>query len=248
YLTVSELKGRKPVIRGATTVVAGPGQLRNPAAAYHVPVRTGGGWGGGGAESFRASLCARGRGEAARPRWGGARRPCARRRQAARGGAGWLKADWLVPGGSALVRVLESASFGSLPVRWFSQIDPRQPGLHPRYRWSARIMRWASCLALRPLPRLQYVSLENPEPIARWMARAVASGETPHLYTYPSCAIRVCEAAAAVGISIGGAQFTLVGEPVTATRLDLIRAAGAEAAPRYAATDTGPLGDACRAP
>jgi hypothetical protein len=235
YLTVSELKGRSRVVRGGTTVVAGSERLRNPAAAFHVPVRTGGSRGEGTSILLDLEFVTE----------------CGVNTSlglAARGGERWLKAHWLVPGGSALVRVLEYASFGSLPVRWFSQIDPCQPGLHPRYRWSARTMRWASCLALRPLPRLRYVPLENPAPIAAWMAGVVASGETPHLYTYPSCAMRVCETAAAAGISIKGAQFTLVGEPVTVPRLDVIRGVGAEAAPRYAATDVGPLGDGCRAP
>ena len=235
YLTVSELKGRSPVVRGATTVVAGPERLQNPAAAFHVPVRTGGSRGGGTPILLDLEFI----------------RECgvnASLGLAARGGSRWLKGHWLVPGGSALCRVLEYASFGSRPVRWFSQIDPREPGLHPRYRWSSRIMQWASGLARRPLPRLRYVSVENPEPIAAWMASVLADGQTPHLYTYPSCAIRLCESARAAGIPIAGAEFTLVGEPVTAARLRLIRALGAEAAPRYAATDTGPLGDACRAP
>ena len=235
YLTVNELKGRSRAVRGGTTVVAGPERLRNPAAALHVPVRTGGSRGGGTAILLDLKFVSE----------------CSVNTSlglAARGGDRWLKAHWLVPGSSALARVLEYASFGSLPVRWFSQIDPRQSGLHPRYRWSARIMRWASRLALRPLPRLRYVPLENPAPIASWMASVVASGETPHLYTYPSCAMRVCETAAAQGIPIRGAQFTLVGEPVTVARLDVIRGVGAQAAPRYAATDVGPLGDGCLAP
>lgn len=109
-------------------------------------------------------------------------------------------------------------------------------------------MRWASFLAGRPLPRLRYVSIEDPRPIAVWMAEKLAVGVTPHLYTYPSCAVRVCEAARAADLGIEGARFTVVGEPVTAARLAAIHAVGAEAAPRYAATDTGPLGDACCAP
>jgi hypothetical protein len=235
YLTVNEFKGRCPVVRGTTTVVAGPERLRNPAAAFHVPTRTGGSRGGATPMLLDLEFV----------------RECGVNTLlglSARGGGSWLKAHWLVPGGSALGRVLEYASFGLPPVRWFSQVDPRQPGLHPRYRWSGQIMRWASFLALRALPRLRYVSIEDPRPIATWMAKVVAMGATPHLYTYPSCAVRVCEAARLADLAIAGARFTVVGEPVTAARLAAIHAVGAEAAPRYAATDTGPLGDACGAP
>jgi hypothetical protein len=235
YLTAEEFKGRRPAVRGVTTVLADPASLRNPVAAVHVPARTGGSRGAGTPVLLDLEFI----------------RECAVNGSlalAARGGARWLKAHWLVPGGSALARVLEHASFGAAPVRWFSQVDPGQPGMHPRYRWSGRIMRWASLLAGRPLPRPRHVSVEDAGPVASWMAEALVSGATPHLYTYPSCALRVCDAARAAGLGLGGARFTVVGEPLTAARLAAIRAAGAEAFPRYSATDTGPLGDACLAP
>lgn len=41
YLTVDEFKGRRPVIRGHTTIAADAGLLRNPDAAPHVPTQTG---------------------------------------------------------------------------------------------------------------------------------------------------------------------------------------------------------------
>jgi hypothetical protein len=235
YLTVDEYKGREPIVRGPTTVWAGPAALRNPAAALHVPARTGGSRGAGTPLLVDLEFV----------------RECGTNgllALASRGGAGWLKAHWLVPGGSALARLLEFASFGAPPVCWFTQVDPGQPGLHPRYRWSGRIMRWASLLAGRPLPRPRYVSVEDPEPIARWLATTLESGATPYLYTYPSCAVRVSEAARAAGLAVEGARFTVVGEPLTAARRAAIEALGVQVAPRYAGTDTGPLGDACGAP
>src|SRR6476469_3491209 len=39
YLTVGEVKGRHPVVRGSATIAVGPAQLRNPLAATHVPIR-----------------------------------------------------------------------------------------------------------------------------------------------------------------------------------------------------------------
>ena len=235
YLTTDEFKGRSPVVRGPTTVLADPSRLRNPAADFHVPARTGGSRGAGTAILIDLEFV----------RDGGVDSCLA---LDARDGTRWVTAHWLVPGGSAIARLLEYASFGARPVRWFSQVHPRQPGLPPRYRWSGRVMRWTSLEAARPLPRLRYVSTEDPLPIARWMAETLAAGQTPHLYSYPSCVVRLCDAARAAGLSIAGAQFTLSGEAVTAARRAAIEAAGGAAAPRYAATDTGPLGDACGAP
>src|SRR5205823_9273688 len=110
---------------------------------------------------------------------------------AAHGGSAWLKAVFLVPGGAALYRLLEYSCYGAPAARWFSQVDPAAPGLHPRYRWSARAMRWGSILAGIPLPRPRHVPLDNPLPIAHWMAAALRAGRTPHLFTFTSSAVRV---------------------------------------------------------
>jgi hypothetical protein len=80
------------------------------------------------------------------------------------------------------------------------------------------------------------------------MAGIVRAGRTPHLYTYASSALRVCQSAQAAGLGLDGSRFTLTGEPVTDARLAVIREVGATGAARYATTETGPLGDACAAP
>jgi hypothetical protein len=88
----------------------------------------------------------------------------------ARGGLGWRHAFWGVPGGSAIVRVLEFSAFGARPERWFSQVPADAPGLHARYRWSTRVIRGASILAGRPIPSPEHVPWREPEPILRWLA------------------------------------------------------------------------------
>jgi hypothetical protein len=60
--------------------------------------------------------------------------------------------------------------------------------------------------------------------------------------------VRVCEAALDGGLDLCGAQFSVGGEPITASRLDTIRRAGAEAAPRYGSIEAGLIGDGCLAP
>jgi hypothetical protein len=166
----------------------------------------------------------------------------------ARGGSSWLKADYEVPGGGALFRLLKMCSFGAPPDRWFSQVDPHAPDLNPRYRWSVRAFRWGGRLAGIDVPQPEYVPLEDVRPIVRWMAGALRVGQVPHLWTFPSSAVRVCEAAFDEGADLRGAQFTISGEPITAARLATIARVGAEVGPRYGTIECGPIGYGCRDP
>jgi hypothetical protein len=166
----------------------------------------------------------------------------------AAGGAGWTKAVWEVPGGGALYRMLKLSSFGTRVARWFTHVDPGDPDLHPRYRWSHRLVRLASYVAGAPLPGPVLASLEDPLPVARWAADVVRRGRTPWIRTFPSFAVRACQAALDAGIDLTGARFTVSGEPVTDAKLEAIRRSGAVATPRYGAIETGPIAWACGAP
>jgi len=144
--------------------------------------------------------------------------------------------------------MLEYHHIGASMARWFSQLDPAAPGLHVRYRWIGRVLRLAGWLAGAPQPGPVHVPLDAPLPIAHWMSGVLRAGETPHLYTMPSCAVRLCEAACAAGIELRGAQFTLGGEPLTPARLAAVRKTGAEAVPRYGTSEAGTIGAGCLTP
>jgi hypothetical protein len=167
---------------------------------------------------------------------------------AARGGLDWTKAHWHVPGGGILARILEFSHFGAPVMRWFSQVDPRAPELHLRYRWSARALWWGGRLAGVPLPSPEYAPLDDPQPITRWMVGCLRAGQTPHLFAFASSAVRLSRAALDAGLDLRGAQFTLTGEPLTPARLAVIHRAGANAQPRYATTESGAIGFGCLAP
>ena len=223
YLTVDEFKGRRPVRRGGAEFVVDPAGLRNPAALPHGWAATGGSRGARTPVPFALSAI--------------------RERAAntllvfgARGGTAWRKAIWSVPGPATTLR---HAGFGAPVDRWFSQMDPEAPGMHPRYRWSLRALRGISLLSGRPLPAVRHVPLDDPLPIARWMTDVLAAGEVPHLWAFPSSAVRLCRAAEDAGLDLHGARFTVTGEPVTAARLDAIGRAGAEAVPDYGSADAG---------
>jgi hypothetical protein len=225
YLTVDEFKGRVPVRRGGASFTVHPAGLTNPAVLPHVWAATGGSRGRRTPVPYAL--------EAIRERAANTVLVFA-----ARGGPSWKKAIWSVPGPGTTLR---HAGFGDPVSRWFSQMDPAAPGISPRYRWSLRMLRWASLATSRPLPPVEHVPLDAPLPIARWMAAVLAAGGVPHLWAFPSSAVRLCDAAGRAGLDLRGARFTVTGEPVTPARLEAIRRAGAEAVPDYGSADAGGL-------
>jgi hypothetical protein len=235
FLTIDEFKGRRPAVRGSARLELEPGQLRNRRLAAHVAARSSGSRSAGTVVTFDLAFI----------------RDCAVNfllLMAARGGADWLKADWEVPGGGATFRMLKFSAAGAPPVRWFSQLDPARKELHPRYRWSARVLRWGGALARVPLPPPRYVPVDEPLEIARWMADELRSDRIPHLFTFASSAVQLCRAAFDAGIELRGAQLMLVGEPITEARLAAVRRVGAEGLPRYGTIECGPTGYGCLAP
>jgi hypothetical protein len=235
YLTVDEFKGRRPVVRGGTTISAASAQLRNPLSAAHVRQRSGGSRSRGTAVPMDLAFIR-----------DVAVNTCLVLE--ARGGREWIKANWEVPGGGALYHILLYSGFGAPHARWFSQLDPGAPDLPSLYRWSPHMMRWASLLAGVPLPAPEHVPIEAPLPIADWAYAVRRSGRTPHIYTFPSSAVRLAQAALDAGLDLEGLQFLVGGEPVTAARLRSILQAGAEAVPGYGSIEGGVYGYGCLQP
>lgn len=234
HLTVDELNGQAAV-RGSARIAVRSVDLRNPGSAGHLPLQSSG--------SRNAAKLAHLDLRFIRDQ--GADLCLA---LTARGGLGWLKAQWGVPGSWAMGNLLEYSSFGPPPRPWFSQVSPADPALHPRYRWGARLMRWGSLLAGVPLPRPTHVPPDRPLPVAHWMAEVLRTGGTPHLHTFVSSAVALCRAALEAGLDLRGAHLTAVSEPLTAERLAVLREAGTEAVPSYGSVECGRLGYGCLAP
>ena len=234
FLTVAELKGRQPVSRGSLRLDLDPDDLRNPVSAFHLPGQTGGSRGGSTAVAIDLGFV----------------RDVAANLAAsldARGATGWHLAYWDVPGGT-IRPLLVCAKAGHVPRRWFSLVDPASRDVHPRYRWSARALRWGGRLAGIPLPAPTHVPLSDPLPVVRWLRQVLERGEIPLLLTYSSPAVRLAQTARAAGLDLHGARLHLYGEPVTAARLAAVRQTGAEAHPLYIAMETWRLGEGCLAP
>lgn len=110
-------------------------------------------------------------------------------------------------------------------------------------------MRWGGLMGGVPLPRIQHVPVDEALQVAGWMHEVLRGGGTPHVFMAPSPAARLAQAALEKGVDIRGACFTLSGEPITETRLDAIRMAGATVAASYGAMELGgPLGAGCVTP
>ena len=216
YVTLDEFKGRRPIVRGATSFVADPTQFRNPLSGSHVAFPSGGSRGKATPILFDFSFI--------------------RDLSVNTGvvlssmdGLGWTRACWDVPGSGVMIRVLDLASLGMRLDRWFSYVDPALPGLPRRYRWSFRTMCWGSRMAGRPIPHPVHVAPDDPLPIVRWMTSVLRAGGTPHLLTYATSAVRLSQAALAAGIDLRGARIWVGGEPLTPARAASIRQSGAGA-------------------
>jgi hypothetical protein len=235
YLTAAEAKGRCPVVRGSTTFTVEPAALASAGPGARVSYATSG---SRGAPTVVSAAVEHFRDRAVNTRL------CL----AARDGVAWRHGLWVVPGGAALVVLLQHVALGIAPDAWFTQLDPRDPGLDPRYAWMARVLRWGARVAGVRLPAPIPVPPRRPEAVLGWMRRALGAGRVPHLVTFPSSAVALCRAARAAGIPLDGAQASIGGEPVTAARLATIRAAGVEAVPHYGTIEAGRIGEGCLRP
>lgn len=245
FLSVEEFKGRAPLIRGNQTIEISPQALRNPLSRAHFRARTGGSSDASGTPSARATPP-----PAPSPVFmdlAFLRERSMNHRLAVefRGGGHWVHAIWSVPGYTDLVMGLELlASAGSL-ARWFNQVEASSPGLPLRYRSSQLAVRWAARAVGVDIPKPAHVPLTKPGPILRWATAALAAGKIPHLVTFVSPAVLLCQEAIAQSIDLAGMQLTLGGEPLTQARLGPILRSGARAVPRFMAMECGYMGYGC---
>jgi hypothetical protein len=232
YLSGDEFKGRRPVVRGSLSFTVDPATLVNPHAVVHGLSETSGSRGARTPVPIDLAFV---------------RDHAVNTHVAldAYGGADWQHAHHGAPGGTSVTNPLELAKGGNPPVRWFTPVELTEPGLSPRYRWGSKLMRLVSLTSGVPLPGPTYAPFDDPEPILRWIASALALGKTPHLWGFASTAVLVCQASADAGIDISGTRFTMGGEPTTGARRRVVEETGAVPLPRMGATETDILSYAC---
>jgi hypothetical protein len=234
YLTIDEMKGRRPVRRGSATFEIDPRQLRNPRLAGQLLTQTGG---------------SRGRRTEVPVDFRAIRERAITSRSwlNALGDLNWSLGHWGTPGGGTLGNLIEYLLDETRFTAWFWRVDPARAALHPRFRWSARAFRLGAFLAGRHVPSPRYVPLAAAGPVLDWVDAQRRAGRSPLLPTTPSYAVELCRQAVEQRRELDGLRFVLSGEPCTAARRTAIERAGAIPLVRYASTEIRPIGFGCLA-
>lgn len=240
YLTVEEFKGRRPTVRGSTSLSFDVGELRNPLASWHIMTHSSG---SRGARTPIPIDLANVRDRAVN----------AGLHMDARGGSDWVYGIWGFPGGWPLNRILQydfHAHRGNPIVRWFMMSDESASStLRSRYAATAYALHVAGKIARVPIPLPEPVMIDDPLPVARWVSNVLRSGQTPHLHCFVTWAVRLCEAAHSAGIDLSGLKMMCGGEPLTPARRAILDRAGVAVVPLYGTDEVGGLiGHGCLSP
>ncbi len=236
YLTSKEFRGECDTTRGNIQIVVNPHKLKNPHAEHHVPIRSSGSRSHGtqilrGMDFIHDTSLY-----------------LALYLEALLNDSNAELATWSVPGGVTLSSFIKFILAGSPPSRWFSQLDTKGNELSIRYRMSTRVLEWGGTLAGIPIPHPEFISLDNPSLIIRWMLDCLQQDRTPHLFTYTSAAVRLAQSALEADIDLRGAKITISGEPITPARLESIKRSGADALPAMGCVEVGHIGYGCFTP
>lgn len=237
FLSLEEFKGRQPIRRSGLVRDTRARDFDNPFLVRHFEATTGGSRGRGTRLLIDLDLVAY---EAAHAYFSLVALDALDRPTAL-----WRPVP---PGVTGIKIALHRARFDRLPERWFSQT----PVGWDRRRWrhslftSGTVM--ASSIWGKPLPAPEHVPLAEAERVAAWLHEQVGAGEPALLDTNVASAIRVCQAARARDLDLGGSLFRTGGEPLTASRAAFIESTGSRVVVNYGIAEAGRLGMACGDP
>jgi hypothetical protein len=237
-LTLEEMKGLTPIRRGSLELHARPEDFDNSITPRSLEVRGGGSRSAGTRVNVDLDAMA---GDADyywlfREGFGLAGRPVAL----------WYPAP---PGIAGIKTALINLKLGAPAERWFSQTPVRWRSPYTRSAVFTIYGVAASRAVGRPLARPEHTPPAQAERVVRWLADKRAAGPAPVLQCTPSSAVRVCQAAARLGLDISGTFFRCGGEPYTEGKAAVVEGAGCSAGANYYMTELGgPLGIACARP
>jgi hypothetical protein len=233
YVTFEEFKGRKPIVRGGTTIPVAARDFDNPFARHDLTLSTGGSTGSATAVhqdldyiSAIASVHMR-----MLDAWGVL-------------GAPAIIWSQILPGAGARF-VLQRVRFGASADGWCSDhgwFDSRswlKYDLATLYTvfW---LRAWGAHVEVPDIVRL-----DEAVRIARRLRAMLDVHGRCLLYCSVSRGARVAIAAGEAGIDLTGTTIRVGGEPVTAGKVACMRRAGARVMPAYGAIETGPIGLGC---
>jgi hypothetical protein len=151
----------------------------------------------------------------------------------------------ILPSAAGLVALLWLVKTGSVPIRWFSQVEAGtvKPALAKRLGTYYAV--YASRLFGTAVPKPEYVRLDEAYKIAGYIAEVLKKGQGCVLWTFSNSAVRVCRASKQSQLDLSGTTFVVTGEPLTEAKMKEIRAAGANVISVYAVAEVGNVGFSC---
>jgi hypothetical protein len=154
---------------------------------------------------------------------------------------------WLpvLPSAAGLNNIVRYTAAGSVPERWFTQIDPKVKEVSIEKRLTNALLPLVGRLSGTRLPRPEWAAANNPEPVLEWCLDALGRGRGAQLCAYASSAVRLAKLAAERDVSLDGLVLVLAGEPVTKAKAEAVRAVGARPINSYAFTQTGDVAVGC---
>src|SRR5262245_27338061 len=237
YVGYEEFKGRAPIVRNGQEIPIEPADFINPFLSAAYTVSTSGSTGIPRHSRMSLDHLA----IQAEHRLVGL---------AAHGLAGAPSALWrpILPAGSGLNSVLRAARAGDPPQRWFTPHTDHQLRGAWQYRAATTAAVAVGRLCGSRLPWPEAVAFDDAGRIARWMAGERDRHGRVWLNTTVSGGVRISQAAQAEAIDLTGATLMIAGEPVTAAKVERIRASGASFFSDYGMAETGRVAIGCARP
>jgi hypothetical protein len=235
-VTLSEFKGRRPIVRPGLELHVTGASFRNPLASAHFEKLTGGSRSVGRPVSTDLALLAYEAGHH-------------RLFLDALGLGGRPMAIWGARASSTARVALRHVKAGESVDRWLVKMPlPRSEHRLIAERLIRRSATVSRRLGLAGLATPEHVPAAATATVARWLAAERAAGRPALLETTPSTAVRTCLAASEQGLDISETWFRLAGEPFTEGKAAVIHATGSYGSCHYSMAEIGRIGMACTAP
>ena len=234
FLSIDELKGRRPIERPGLHVPTSPSSFDNPLLTQHWEAKSSGSTGARTRANIDLALIEH---EAAYVSlyldafdlW---QRPYGTWRP-------------VPPAVAAVKWMLRLEHLGKPLDRWFAHDRHRLGNGEWKYALFTATTLAGGRLFGRRLPAPRHVPADAPAPIVDWLAEARRAGAPAVLDTMVSSAVRVCGEARERGIDISGTLFRVGGEPLTPAKIGLIEEIGCRVLTFYSSTETSFLGAPC---
>ena len=233
YLTHDEFKGKTPLVRGGREIPCTPEILLNPLVRAHMRSPSSGSRSSG-TMTPKSTQFMRYRDAYHHLQW----------REFDLGSRTHLQVRPILPSTMGFGNNLRNVRMGRPPAKWFTQADRLHQYGHYRAMTHFLVRMAGSMGAAIPLP--EYLPGNDFTPVARWIAERKQQGLKCAMRSYVSPAVRVAAEAQDAGLDISGTLFLVDGEALTESKQATIEAAGCEAFPKYAASEVGSIGSACR--